>query len=77
MVIATELLEDWIHVLAVNPLTLYTMRPSGEIIKELSLQGLITPVRGARPLFTLSPLDNDGRILIHEETVCIIHIIYK
>jgi hypothetical protein len=77
MVSGTELLEDWIHILTVNPLTLYTMRPSGEVIKELSLQGLITPVRGAQPLFTLSSVDNGKRILIHEETVCIIHIIYK
>lgn len=54
-----------------NPLTLYTMKPSGAIIQELSLQGLITPVRGARPYFVLSPLDNGDRMLIHEETVLI------
>ncbi|XP_021936474.1 von Willebrand factor A domain-containing protein 8 isoform X2 [Zootermopsis nevadensis] len=64
----TDLLEDWIHVLTMNPLTLYTMKPSGAIIQELSLQGLITPVRGARPYFVLSPLDNGDRMLIHEET---------
>ncbi|PNF24075.1 hypothetical protein B7P43_G04705, partial [Cryptotermes secundus] len=68
MVIGTELQEDWVHVLTSNPLTLFTMRLSGGIIEELSLQGLITPVRGARPLFTLSPLDNGERLLIHEET---------
>jgi hypothetical protein len=66
--------EDWVHVLTANPLTLYTIRLSGEVIKELSLQGLITPVRGSRPHFTLSPLDSDERLLIHEETVCIIYI---
>jgi hypothetical protein len=50
------------------------MRLSGEVIEELSLRGLITPVRGARPLFTLSPLDSGERLLIHEETVCIIYL---
>lgn len=74
MVIGTELQEDWVHVLTSNPLTLFTMRLSGGIIEELSLQGLITPVRGARPLFTLSPLDNGERLLIHEETVCKIYV---
>lgn len=63
-----NLLEDWIHVLTTNPLTLYTMKPSGESIKELSLQGLLSPVRGARPCYSLSALDDDTRILLHEET---------
>jgi hypothetical protein len=49
------------------------MKPSGEFMKELSLQGLITPVRGARPQFTLSPVYDGHCLLIHEETV---HIIY-
>lgn len=50
------------------------MKPSGVIIQELSLQGLITPVRGARPCFTLSPLDNGNQLLIHEETVRILYV---
>jgi hypothetical protein len=50
------------------------MKPSGEFIQELSLEGLVTPVRGARPLFTLSPLYDGDCLLIHEETVHIIYI---
>ncbi|XP_069677328.1 von Willebrand factor A domain-containing protein 8 isoform X2 [Periplaneta americana] len=63
-----DMLEDWVHVLASNPLTLYTMKPSGQVIQELSLQGLINPVRGSRPFFTLASLDEGDRMLIHEET---------
>ncbi|GFG34443.1 hypothetical protein Cfor_05032 [Coptotermes formosanus] len=64
----SDLLDDLVHVLATNPLTLYTMKPSGEFIQELSLQGLVTPVRGTRPHFTLSPLYDGDCLLIHEET---------
>ncbi|KAJ9594055.1 hypothetical protein L9F63_014532, partial [Diploptera punctata] len=64
----SNLLEDWIHVLATNPLTLYTMKPSGENIQELSLQGLLSPVRGAHPCYSLTPLDDGSKLLVHEET---------
>ncbi|PSN51375.1 von Willebrand factor A domain-containing protein 8, partial [Blattella germanica] len=65
---ANNLLEDWIHVLATNPTALYTMKPSGETIQELSIQGLLNPLRGAHPCYSLAPLDDGDRLLIHEET---------
>ncbi|XP_066993811.2 von Willebrand factor A domain-containing protein 8 [Anabrus simplex] len=67
--IENDQLKDWIHVLTSNPLRLYTMQPYGDKIQELSLQGLISPLRGSHPCFTLAPLVSNGSsLLVHEET---------
>nr|CAD7429314.1 unnamed protein product [Timema monikensis] len=61
-------LEDVIHVLTSNPLTLYSMIPSGDSTQELFVQIMISHQRGARPQCTLAPLGNTTTLLLHEET---------
>ena len=51
------------------------MNPSGETIQELSLQGLLSPVRGARPCYSLTALNDGSQVLVHEETVCILYLL--
>nr|CAD7394578.1 unnamed protein product [Timema cristinae] len=62
-------LEDVIHVLTSNPLTLYSMIPSGDSSQELFVQIMISHQRGARPQCTLAPLGNTTTLLLHEETL--------
>nr|CAD7437743.1 unnamed protein product [Timema bartmani] len=61
-------LEDVIHVLTSNPLTLYSMMPSGDGVQELFVQIMFSRQRGARPQCTLAPLGNTTTLLLHEET---------
>ncbi|GLG92294.1 Uncharacterized protein GBIM_00022, partial [Gryllus bimaculatus] len=63
-------LKDWIHVMATNPMKLFSMQSSGKDIHELSLQGLLHPVRGSRPRFKMCPIktDDSSILLIHEES---------
>lgn len=63
-------MKDWIHVLAVNPLSLYSMQPSGKTIQEISLQGLLAYMRGNRPHYTMASVGTSGcNILVHEKIV--------
>ncbi|OXU18814.1 hypothetical protein TSAR_009759 [Trichomalopsis sarcophagae] len=59
--------DDKINVLASNPLSLFIMSMDSDKLQELSLQGLISPLRGNRPLMSLAN-DKKGNILVHEET---------
>ncbi|XP_011645711.1 von Willebrand factor A domain-containing protein 8 [Pogonomyrmex barbatus] len=59
--------DDRIHVLTSNPLSIFSMTPESEQIRETSLQGLISPVRGNMPLYNIA-VDNLGDVIIHEET---------
>jgi hypothetical protein len=60
--------DDRIHVLTANPLSVFSMTPESERIRETSLQGLISPVRGNTPFYNVA-VDNLGNVLVHEETV--------
>lgn len=60
--------DDRIHVLTSNPLSIFSMTPESEQIRETSLQGLISPVRGKMPFYNVAS-DNNGDVLVHEETV--------
>ncbi|XP_024941330.1 von Willebrand factor A domain-containing protein 8 isoform X2 [Cephus cinctus] len=59
--------DDIIHILATNPLSIFSMTSESSEIQELSIQGLMRPVRGNKPLFSMTT-DNAGNVLIHEET---------
>ncbi|RLU26772.1 hypothetical protein DMN91_000569 [Ooceraea biroi] len=59
--------DDRIHVLTTNPLSVFSMTPESEQVRETSLQGLISPIRGNMPLYGLA-VDNLGNVLVHEET---------
>ncbi|XP_011166750.2 von Willebrand factor A domain-containing protein 8 isoform X1 [Solenopsis invicta] len=59
--------DDRIHVLTSNPLSLFSMTPDSEQIRETSLQGLISPVRGNMPFYNVA-VDNLGDVLVHEQT---------
>ncbi|XP_049790817.1 von Willebrand factor A domain-containing protein 8 [Schistocerca nitens] len=64
-----NMMHDHIHALLSNPLRLMTMQPTGSTISEVPLQGTITPVRGARPQYTLAPLCTTGNyVLVHEQS---------
>lgn len=63
--------DDKIHVLTANPLSVFSMKRDSEHIQEISLQGLISPKRGNKPLFSIAP-DRNGNLLVHEATVSII-----
>lgn len=60
--------DDRIHVLTTNPLSVFSMTPESEQIRETSLQGLISPSRGNMPYYSIA-VDNFGSLLVHEETV--------
>ncbi|XP_077256080.1 von Willebrand factor A domain-containing protein c12.2 isoform X2 [Temnothorax americanus] len=59
--------DDRIHVLTSNPLSIFSMTPESDQIRETSLQGLISPVRGNMPFYSIA-VDNLGDVLVHEET---------
>lgn len=65
--------DDRIHVLTANPLSVFSMTPESEQVRETSLQGLISPVRGNTPFYNIA-VDNLGNVLVHEETVSRIFI---
>lgn len=75
--------NDKIHVLAGNPLKIFSMTQASDTIQETVIQGLLTPERGNRPLYTMAT-DREGNVLVHEETVSscetdspiLIHIYY-
>lgn len=60
--------DDKVHVLTVNPLCLYNFSTNSEQLQEINLQGLIAPLRGDKPHYSLA-VDRSKNILIHEETV--------
>lgn len=60
--------DDKIHVLTVNPLCLYNVSIDSEKLQEINIQGLIAPLRGNKPHFSLA-VDRNKNVLIHEETV--------
>lgn len=60
--------DDKIHVLTVNPLCLYNISTNSEKLQEINIQGLIAPLRGNRPHFSLA-VDRNKNVLVHEETV--------
>lgn len=60
--------DDRIYVLTTNPLSLFSMTPVSEQIRETSLQNLISPSRGNIPYYNIA-VDNFGNVLVHEETV--------
>lgn len=60
--------DDRIHVLTSNPLSIFSMTPESEQIRETSLKGLISPARGNRPFYSVA-VDSIGDVLVHEETV--------
>lgn len=62
--------DDRIHVLTTNPLSIFSMTLESERVRETSLQGLISPVRGNEPFYNVA-IDNFGNVLVHEETVSI------
>ncbi|XP_050455261.1 von Willebrand factor A domain-containing protein 8 [Cataglyphis hispanica] len=59
--------DDRIHVLTTNPLSIFSMSPESEQIRETSLQGLISPARGNMPFYNIA-VDNLGDVIVHEET---------
>ncbi|XP_020295442.1 von Willebrand factor A domain-containing protein 8 isoform X2 [Pseudomyrmex gracilis] len=59
--------DDRIHVLTTNPLSIFSMTLESERVRETSLQGLISPVRGNEPFYNVA-IDNFGNVLVHEET---------
>ncbi|XP_011863838.1 PREDICTED: von Willebrand factor A domain-containing protein 8 [Vollenhovia emeryi] len=59
--------DDRVHVLTSNPLSIFSMTPESEQVRETSLQGLISPVRGNMPFYSIA-VDNLGDVLVHEET---------
>ncbi|KAG5321336.1 VWA8 protein, partial [Acromyrmex heyeri] len=59
--------DDRIYALTSNPLSIFSMTPESEQIRETSLQGLISPIRGNIPFYNIA-VDNLGDILVHEET---------
>jgi len=61
-------MDDQIHVLTTNPLSVFSMTPNSEEVRETSLQGLINPTRGNIPFYSIA-VDNLGNVLVHEETV--------
>lgn len=67
-------LRDTVHVLVVNPASLYSMKPSGEEIHELVLQPVLESPRGIYPSFTVAPLGGKmkGCLLIHDEMVSVL-----
>ncbi|XP_014486715.1 PREDICTED: von Willebrand factor A domain-containing protein 8 [Dinoponera quadriceps] len=60
-------MDDKIHVLTTNPLSVFSMTPASEQIRETSLQGLISPSRGKLPYYSVA-VDKSGNVLVHEET---------
>ncbi|XP_012062470.1 PREDICTED: von Willebrand factor A domain-containing protein 8 [Atta cephalotes] len=58
--------DDRIYALTSNPLSIFSMTPESEQIRETSLQGLISP-RGNMPFYNIA-VDNLGDVLVHEET---------
>lgn len=60
--------DDHIHVLTTNPLSVFSMTPESEQVRETLLQGLISPTRGNIPLYNIA-VDNLGNVVVHEETV--------
>lgn len=60
--------DDRIHVLTTNPLSIFSMTPESEMIRETSIQGLISPSRGNMPYYDIA-VDNFGNVIVHEETV--------
>lgn len=61
-------MDDRIHVLTANPLSVFSMTLESENVLETSLQGLISPNRGNMPFYSIAA-DNLGNVLVHEETV--------
>lgn len=61
-------MDDRMHVLTTNPLSIFSMTPESEKIRETSLQGLISPAKGNMPFYNVA-VDNLGDVLVHEETV--------
>ncbi|KAF4526552.1 hypothetical protein B566_EDAN009123 [Ephemera danica] len=61
--------KDKIHVLVVNPASLYSMKASGDQIHEIGLQPVLDSPRGIYPSFTVAPLGGKmkGCLLIHDE----------
>ncbi|XP_072747214.1 von Willebrand factor A domain-containing protein 8 [Anoplolepis gracilipes] len=59
--------DDRIHVLTTNPLSIFSMTPESEQIRETSLRGLISPARGNMPCYNIA-VDNLEDVLVHEET---------
>lgn len=60
--------DDRIHVLTANPLSIFSMTPESEQIRETSLQGLMSASWGRMPYYNIA-VDNFGNVLVHEETV--------
>ena len=67
-------IDDQIHILTANPLSVFSMTRESEHIQEISLQGFISPTRGNKPLYTMAP-DKNGNLLVHEATVSISYYI--
>ena len=67
-------IDDMIHVLTANPLSVFSMKRDSEHIQEITLQGLISPTRGNKPLYSIVP-DKSGNLLVHEATVSIISLL--
>lgn len=61
-------MDDRIHVLTANPLSIFSMTPESDQIRETLLQGLISPARGNMPFYNIA-VDNFGNVIVHEETV--------
>ncbi|XP_032686011.1 von Willebrand factor A domain-containing protein 8 [Odontomachus brunneus] len=59
--------DDRIYVLTTNPLSIFSMTPESEQIRETSLQGLMSASRGRMPYYNIA-VDNSGNVLVHEET---------
>ncbi|XP_023290706.1 von Willebrand factor A domain-containing protein 8 [Orussus abietinus] len=59
--------DDSIHVLATNPLSIFSMTPESEEIQQISFEGLLQPVPGHKLSYALAA-DSKGNILVHEES---------
>ena len=60
--------DDKIHVITMNPTSVYSMTPESEVAQEILIQSLTSSTRGMVPRYTMAP-DNYGNLLIHEGTV--------
>lgn len=60
--------DDRIDVLSANPLCLHSYSLNSDKLKEIYLQGLISPISSNKPRYNLAHDKNDN-VIVHEESV--------
>lgn len=60
--------DDTIHILALNPLRIFSMNQESDKVLQTEIQGLIRAVNMSRQVFNLTT-DNEQNVLVHEGNV--------